>query len=217
MVCNLGDSKSILQRMFYEIGGFQSHRGWGVLKLHLMNSPLGIFLILWRYMSDSPNHMTYFDGLLQHCSNHLKNGGNFHLSHELTIHCDWCNPSICLDQPITKGRCQPPGGHVTLTTDTPTSTRRGLWSSLLVCKEQHCLFRSHSLKCIMQSWKHHAISRLSLVSDATKKCTACHLVDNCWNCNYGTLSSLSNHCKSFNSSLPSGIYMDCELCQHWFR
>ena len=35
-----------------------------------------------------------------------------------------------LDEPITKGRSQPIGGHVSYPTDSPIATRLGLYSSL---------------------------------------------------------------------------------------
>ena len=63
-----------------------------------------------------------------------ENVGNSHRSHEPTIHCDWGNPNLYLDQPITIGWCQPVGGHVSYLTDSPDATRLGLCSSLVVSK-----------------------------------------------------------------------------------
>ena len=60
-----------------------------------------------------------------------KNGGNSYLSHEPTIHCDWGNPSLYLNQPIWEGWCQIIRSHVLYNTDSPTATRLGLCSSLL--------------------------------------------------------------------------------------
>ena len=59
-----------------------------------------------------------------------ENGGNCHQSHKSTIHCDWGNPNLYLDQPITRGWCQPIGIHVSHSTDSPTATRLGLCSRL---------------------------------------------------------------------------------------
>ena len=49
--------------------------------------------------------------------------------------CPYCNralgnPNLYLDQPITKSRCQPIGGHVSYPTDSPIVSRLGLFSSL---------------------------------------------------------------------------------------
>ena len=60
----------------------------------------------------------------------LKNDGKFHWSHEPTMHCDWGNPNLYLDQPITKWWCQSIRGHVSYPTDSPIVTKLGLCSSL---------------------------------------------------------------------------------------
>ena len=52
-----------------------------------------------------------------------KKDGIYHRSHEPTIYCKWGNPILCLDQPTTKGRCQPIGGHVSYPIDISTATR----------------------------------------------------------------------------------------------
>ena len=61
-----------------------------------------------------------------------KNGGNSHWSHdhEPTVHHSWGNPNLYLGQSVTKGWCQPIGGHVSYPTDSPTTTRQWLCSSL---------------------------------------------------------------------------------------
>ena len=47
----------------------------------------------------------------------LENGGNSRRSREPTIHCEWDNLNLYLDQSITKGWFQPIGGHVSHSTD----------------------------------------------------------------------------------------------------
>ena len=54
----------------------------------------------------------------------------------------WCNgalgnPNLYLDQPITKGWCQPIGGHGSYPTDSPIATRQGLYISLPTSSLQH--------------------------------------------------------------------------------
>ena len=65
------------------------------------------------------------------CQWPFENGANFHQSHKPTIHCNWGNPNLFLDQPITKGQCQPIRVHVSYHTDSPTASRPGLLSSLV--------------------------------------------------------------------------------------
>ena len=67
-----------------------------------------------------------------------KNGGNSHQSYEPTIHCNWVNPNLYLEQPITKGWCQPIRSHASYHTDSPTATRMGLCSSLTCCWDNLC-------------------------------------------------------------------------------
>ena len=72
----------------------------------------------------------------------LKNEGNSPWSCEPTIHGDWGNPNLYLDQPITKGWCQPMGGHASHPTDSPIATMLGMCSSLYhddVIKWKHFL------------------------------------------------------------------------------
>ena len=54
-----------------------------------------------------------------------------------TIHCNWGNPNLYLNQPlpITKGWCQPIGSHVSYPTNSPTSTRLRLFSSLYLTRQ----------------------------------------------------------------------------------
>ena len=42
----------------------------------------------------------------------------------------WGNPNLYLDQPITKGWCQPYGHHVSYPMDSPPATQLGLYISL---------------------------------------------------------------------------------------
>ena len=60
-----------------------------------------------------------------------ENGGNSHRSHKTTNYYD-CGNSLYLylNQPITKGWCQPIGGHVSYATHCPNATVPGLCSSL---------------------------------------------------------------------------------------
>ena len=60
-----------------------------------------------------------------------KNGG-IQVSSEPTIHCNWGNPNLYLDQLITKGCCQPFRGHALNPTDSRDATRLRLFSSLWV-------------------------------------------------------------------------------------
>ena len=57
----------------------------------------------------SPNGLPL--GLCMGIVSGLSNGGNTQWSYKAAIHCDWENPNLYLDQPITKGQCQPTGGH----------------------------------------------------------------------------------------------------------
>ena len=55
----------------------------------------------------------------------------------------WCNGALgnrnlYLNQPVTKAWCQPIGGHISYTTDSPIAIRLGLFSSLSGCNV-HCV------------------------------------------------------------------------------
>ena len=60
----------------------------------------------------------------------LNNSWNSHWSREPIMQWELGNPNLSLYQPITKGWCQPIGGHVTYPTDRPIAIRLGLCSSL---------------------------------------------------------------------------------------
>ena len=51
-----------------------------------------------------------------------ENCGYFHHSHEPTIHCDWGNSNLYLDQLITRGWYQPVWGRVSYPTSNPNAT-----------------------------------------------------------------------------------------------
>ena len=75
----------------------------------------------------SPNgrHLPAIRALQGDCQGPLTNAGNFHwpCKPTITIHCDWVNPIIYLDQPITKR-----WGHVTF--GCPYAARLGPCNSL---------------------------------------------------------------------------------------
>ena len=52
-------------------------------------------------------HLPDVRALQEDCQWPLKNVGSSHRSRNPTIHCNWSNPNLYLDQPITKGRCLP--------------------------------------------------------------------------------------------------------------
>ena len=56
--------------------------------------------------------------------------GNSHWSRDSIKQWALGNPNLCLDQPITKGWCQPIGDHVFYPTDSPIATTLGVCSSL---------------------------------------------------------------------------------------
>ena len=64
------------------------------------------------------------------CQWPLKNSGNPHRSIEPRMHRDWGNHKQHLDQMITKGWCQPTGGHVSWPNGSPIATRLGPCSNI---------------------------------------------------------------------------------------
>ena len=64
------------------------------------------------------------------CQWPLWKGGNSHWSCDPTIVLTRGNPNLYLDQPITKGWCQPIGNHVRYHFDSPNATRLRLCCSL---------------------------------------------------------------------------------------
>ena len=93
--------------------------------------------------------------------------GNSHQSHEPTIHCNWGNLNLYLDQPITKVSCQTFGGHVSYPADSLTETRLGLCISLCCCSSimgNKC--------CVATPWGCHDRKMLSY-----EICTFVYLLD----------------------------------------
>ena len=63
----------------------------------------------------------------------MNNGGHSHRLIESTVRCNWGNLNLYSNQPITKGWCQPIGGHIpqshSHSTGSPTATGRRLCNS----------------------------------------------------------------------------------------
>ena len=81
---------------------------------------------------NSPNgrHLPAVRAVQRDCNWGLKNGGNSHKSHEPIM--QWgTRQSQSIFRPVTKGWCQPIGGHVSHPTDSPITARLGLCSSLI--------------------------------------------------------------------------------------
>ena len=79
-----------------------------------------------------------------------KNSGHFHQWCVPIMHCNWGNPILCLDQPITKGDAIQLGGHASYHHWQPhchqtrtVQQSRPDWSAWLPHSPQY-LFRSHS-------------------------------------------------------------------------
>ena len=114
---------------------FSGHRLWS-LPPPVKRKPLSKMLriprpiLYWSsllFFSQWPKHVlkakVYY---VKDCLWCLKNGENSHVVTWSIIH----NPNLYLDQPITKGWCQPLVGHVPYPIDSHIATRLGLCSSL---------------------------------------------------------------------------------------
>ena len=78
----------------------------------------------------SPSGRQIGQGCARGLSVASQNHGNSHWSSDPISQCDWGNPNLYLDQPITKGLCQTTGGHALYPTDSPTANMPGLCNSL---------------------------------------------------------------------------------------
>ena len=92
----------------------------------------GVSLDYFTVLLHSPNseHLPDAMAVQGDCQWSLKKLWNYHQSCEPIMHCNWGNPNLYFDPPITKGWCQPLGGKVSYPTGSRTGP--GLGSSLRV-------------------------------------------------------------------------------------
>ena len=124
---------------------------------------------------------------------------NSHQSCEPTIHCDWGNPNVCLDQPITKGKCQPTGGHISFPTDRPDATKLRLFSSLQVPSLLTVKYQFHKLRPFQRSSLVH--EALFIYSDFSCAIPSLHTLSlshenmsgTCWRCTKSSVPAMPNN------------------------
>ena len=86
----------------------------------------------------SGKHLPAIRAVQMDCQWPVQNGGNFHYSHEPTMHCNTMQNQSTFWPTNQNGWCQSNEGHVPYPIDSPNSSRRGLCSSLqLLWCESH--------------------------------------------------------------------------------
>ena len=112
-----------------------------------LTQPFSCHKIWWEYISllancfivymHSPNgkHLPVVRAVQWDCRGPLQNGGNSHRSRGSSMYCDWGNPNLYLDEPMTKMCYRSTRCLASYPTDSPNATRPGLCRSLAFLKQ----------------------------------------------------------------------------------